>query len=104
MRGSGRKVVEGEARMTAQDRQRLEALGLSAEVIARAEEVLRVWEVETLFVTCSLCGQACISPDVRKRQYRRKTPPAELFDKAPLGFRDDDCDIVCWPCDDARWQ
>jgi hypothetical protein len=90
--------------MTAQDRQRLVALGLSAEVIAKTEEVLRVWEVDVLFVTCSVCGKPCISPEVRKRQYRRKTPPAELFHKAPLGFREDDGDIICWPCDDDRWQ
>lgn len=90
--------------MTAQDLKQLQRLGLSAEVIAKTEEVLRVWEVESLFVACSSCGQLCIHPDVRRRQYRRRKPPAELFDKTPLGFRDEAGDIVCFPCDDAQWQ
>jgi hypothetical protein len=90
--------------MTAQDRKTLESCGVSPEAISKIEEVLRVWEVEQLLFSCSYCGKPCINPAVRKRQYRRKTPPAELFLKIPVGLPDDDGDIVCWPCDNARWQ
>jgi hypothetical protein len=39
--------------MNTQERKRLEELRLSQEVIAKTEEVLRVWEIEESFLTCS---------------------------------------------------
>jgi hypothetical protein len=90
--------------MTTQDRKLLEGAGLSPEDIARTEEVLRIWEVETLFLRCSFCGKPCIVPEVRLRQFRRKKPPSVLFQKFPVGYRDRDGDIICGPCDDAQWQ
>jgi hypothetical protein len=90
--------------LTREDRKQLEASGLSPEVNARTEEVLRTWEVEALLLPCYRCGKPCISPEVQLRQYRHKKPPSELFQRFPLGFRDDDGDIFCAPCDDARWQ
>ena len=90
--------------MTAQDRKMLEELRLSQEVIARTEEVLRVWEVEELFVVCSYCSKPCINPDVRRRQFRRKKPPADLFLKAAIGFRDWEGRVICWACDEDEFQ
>ena len=91
--------------MNAQDRKRLEELGFSPEVIAKTAEVLRIWEVEELFVLCSYCGKPCITPEVRNRKYRRKKPPSELFWNTDiLGFKDDDGGFICRVCDDAEFQ
>lgn len=90
--------------MTSWERTQLERFGLSVEAIAKTAEVLQVWEVEEILVTCSYCRKLCINPDVRKRQYRRKTPPTELFLKVPVGFRDKVCAVICWPCDEDQFQ
>jgi hypothetical protein len=90
--------------MKPQDRKRLEELRLSPEVIAKTEDVLRVWEIEDLFVVCSFCGKPCINPKLRRKQYRRKKPPAELFEKIELGFEGHDGSIICWSCDNAQFQ
>lgn len=88
--------------MNVEDRKRLEQARLSPEAIAKLDEVLRVWEVDRLFVTCGYCGTPCISPEVRKHKFRRKKPPSELFWKVPLGFAEPDGDFICVPCYDRR--
>jgi hypothetical protein len=89
----------------ARDRKRLEDLRSPPDVIARTEEVLRLWGVEDLFATCSYCGKPCYNPDLPKRQYRRKKLPADLFLKQDLlGFRDSSGEVICWPCDELEFQ
>ncbi len=90
--------------MTEQERKYLEAAGLSADIIAKTEEVLQVWEIELLLVICAFCDRLCLNPLISKRQYRRKTPPSELFLKLRLGLPDKFDGIICLPCDNARWQ
>lgn len=90
--------------MHPQDRARLVTLGFSPEVVARTEEVLRVWEVEILFTTCTYCRKPCFVPELCTRQTkRRKKLPADLFLKRHLvSRRDRDGDPRCYPCED--WQ
>jgi hypothetical protein len=91
--------------MKPQDRKRLEDLRFPPDVIARAEEVLRVWEVEDLFAVCSSCGEPCYNPDLPGGKYRRKKLPADLFLKRDLlGFRDSTGAVICWPCDEFHFQ
>jgi hypothetical protein len=91
--------------MNPNDRKRLEALRFSPEVIAKTEEVLRVWGVEDLFATCSSCGKPCYGPDVPRRQYRRKKLPAELFWRRELfACRNSTGSVVCFPCDDFEFE
>lgn len=90
--------------MIPQDRARLVTLGYTPEVIARTEEVLRVWEVEVLFTTCAWCKKPCFVPELCTRQTkRRKKLPADLFlNRRLLSVRDRDGEPRCQPCDD--WQ
>jgi hypothetical protein len=75
--------------MKPEDRKMLEDFRFSPEVIAEAEEVLRPWEIEDLFATCSYCGKQCFNPGLPKGKRRRKKLPADLFAKRELlGFRD----------------
>lgn len=91
--------------MNLQDRQRLEALRISPQAIAKAEEVLAFWGTDApLFVPCSYCGQPCYNPEIPRGKYHRKKLPSELFwDIDNLGFEDPE-GVICWPCDDARFQ
>jgi len=90
--------------MNVQDRKILESLNFPSEAIAKTEDVLRLWEVDELFVLCSYCGKHCINPKVRNRKLRRKKPPSELFRIAELGFDDRDGRFICWPCDEKQFQ
>ncbi len=91
--------------MNPHDRERLEALHFSVDVIERTEDVLRVWEFEDLFTRCSYCGQVCYNPDLSRRQYRRKKLPADLFLKRELlGFRDHEGGVICRACDEEQFQ
>lgn len=92
--------------MNPRDRKRLEDLGFAPEVIAKTEEVLRVWEMEDLFTTCTYCHKSCYRPEiVSKRKYRRKKLPSELLLKRELlACRDSQGDVICWPCDDFQFE
>lgn len=92
--------------MNPNDRKRLEDLKFSAEVIARTEEVLRLWEIENLFAVCVDCGKPCYNPDLPRGKFRRKKLPADLFQRRELwSYRKKRTDeIVCWPCDEIRFQ
>ncbi|MEO1618378.1 MAG: hypothetical protein AAFV88_21175 [Planctomycetota bacterium] len=92
------------SRMNAQDRKRLEELDFPSDDIAKTEEVLRIWGVDELFVLCFYCGKHCISPKVRNSKFRRCKPPSDLFRIAELGFNDRDGRVICWPCDEERFQ
>jgi hypothetical protein len=88
-----------------QDRKRLEQLGFAPEVIAKTEEVLKVWEVEELFVTCTYCGKPCFHPDLKRQRRHRKRLPADLFAKMEhVGFYDNQGEVICWPCDEREFQ
>lgn len=91
--------------MNADDRKRLVALGFSHEVIERAEAVLAAWGEERLFATCVDCGGACLNPDLPRRKDRKKLP-ADLFHRHELcSLRKPHTDeILCFPCDDIRFQ
>jgi len=90
--------------MNPQDRKRLEELRISAEAIAKAEAVLAFWGIDKLFVPCSFCGRLCYDPEVPRTKHRRKKLPSELFwDSNNLGFADPD-GVICWPCDEERFQ
>jgi hypothetical protein len=101
---AGRSDLQGEHRMNVQDRERLESLGFPLADIVKTEDVLNVWEVKQLFVLCAYCGMHCISPNVRNSKFRRKKPPSSLFQIAELGFNDKHGRIICWPCDEKRFQ
>ncbi len=92
--------------MNPQDRARLVSLGYSAEVIARTEEVLKVWEVDVLFTTCAWCRKPCFVPELCDRSKRkRKKLPADLFLKRHLlSVRDRDKEPRCVPCDDYVFE
>ena len=91
--------------MNPHDRKRLEDLRFSPEVVAKTEEVLRVWGVEDVFAKCSYCGKHCFNPDLPRGKHLRKKLPADLFLRRELvGFRDEDGTIICWPCDDFRFE
>lgn len=90
--------------MTASDRAQLETLKFSAEVIAKAEEVLRAWGDPPLFAKCSHCGKPCVHPDLPRRKNRKKMP-AELWHRYELlGFTDTAGEVVCAPCDDFQFE
>lgn len=91
--------------MNPNDRQKLEALRFSSEVITKTEEVLRFWEVQELFAKCSYCGKDCYNPDLPKGKHRRKKLPADLFLKPDLlGFRESLGKVICGPCDELEFQ
>jgi hypothetical protein len=92
--------------MNPQDRARLVTLGYSAEVIAKTEEVLRVWEVSQLFTTCSMCHEPCFVPELSvRRTHRRKKLPADLLLKRHLlSIRDREGNPRCHPCDDWKFE
>jgi hypothetical protein len=88
-----------------QDRKRLEDLRFAPEVIARTEEVLRVWGEPALFATCSYCGKVCLHPDLPRGKHLRKKLPADLYLKRELiGFRDHAGEVICLPCDDFQFE
>jgi hypothetical protein len=91
--------------MDAGDRERLKALGFSAEVIERAEAVLAAWGVERLFATCADCGKPCLDPDLPRRKDRKKLP-ADLFHRYELCARRGRAagEVLCFPCDDFRFE
>ncbi len=87
------------------DRNQLELLRFSPDVIERTEAVLKVWGVEDLFAKCSYCGKVCLNPDLPRGKRLRKKLPADLFHRRELiGFREEDCQIICWPCDDFQFE
>lgn len=89
--------------MSPDDRKTLEALGVSAEVIERADEVLRFWGAERLFARCADCGGWCLDPDLPRRKNRKKLP-ADLFHRRPLlSVRTRDGEVRCIVCDDIRF-
>lgn len=91
--------------MKPQDRKQLEALCFPPEVIARTEEVLRLWGVADLFATCSYCGKPCYNPDLHRGKHLRKKLPADLFWKQELVSRRDRAgDVICVPCDDYKFE
>jgi hypothetical protein len=88
-----------------QYRKRLEDLRFAPEVIARTEEVLRVWGEPELFATCSYCGKVCFHPDLPPGKHLRKKLPADLFLKREMvGFRDRAGEVICGPCDDFQFE
>ncbi len=89
--------------MDAGDRERLKAMGFSAEVIERAEAVLAAWGVERLLAVCVDCGRHCLDPDLPRRRDRKKLP-ADLFHRrAMLSRRDSYFGVLCMECDDIRF-
>jgi hypothetical protein len=87
------------------DRKRLEDLHFSPEVVARTDDVLRLWDVEDLFAKCSYCGKPCFNPDLPRGKHLRKKLPADLFQRRELvGFRDESGEVICRPCDDFQFE
>jgi hypothetical protein len=89
----------------ADDHKRLQDLRFTPDVIARTEEVLRVWGEPELFSTCSYCGKICFHPDLPGGKHLRKKLPADLRLRQELvGFRDRAGAVICWPCDDFQFE
>ncbi len=93
--------------MTPLDRQRLIDLGFSSEVIAKTEEVMQLWGMSPLFVTCDRCGKICVNPDLPGRKYKRKKLPFELTSRNRyelLSLRKRTGEVMCLPCDDFEFE
>lgn len=90
--------------MQDRDFAKLQELGFSAEVISKTDEVLRIWEIDRLFVECSYCGKLCYNPELPGRRFKRKKLPSELFwNQDLLGWLDVYSNKpICEPCEAER--